>query len=119
VSSGNPSSTHWRGVLKGALAGADLHVGVEADPAASAPCIYTGSITTDASQCFTSGALTAIDSNGSWTMDASGSGSATQDCIIEITGQSTGNQISGLFSMTSALPTDCNVDATPFTLVRE
>jgi hypothetical protein len=115
----SPSSLHWHGVLQHALTEADLHVDVDASPAGNAADIYVGNLTTDSPECFTSGMLTAIDSNGSWTMDAAGSGSATQECIIEITGQNLGGQITGLFSMTSTLPTNCNVDPTAFTLVRE
>jgi hypothetical protein len=117
--SASPFTGHWHGVLQHALTGADLHVGVEAHPTVNAPDIYVGNVTTDSPECFTSGMLTATDSNGSWMMDAAGSGSATQDCIIDITGQNLGDKITGLFSMVSTLPTDCNVDATAFTLVRD
>jgi hypothetical protein len=92
---------------------------VEARPAENAPDIYVGNVSTDSPKCFTGGMLTAIDSNGSCMMNAAGAGSATQDCIIAITGQLGGEKITGLFSMTSTLPTDCNVDPTAFTLVRE
>jgi hypothetical protein len=115
----SPFAGHWHGVLPHALTGADLHVNLEARPSVNAPDIYVGNVSTDSSQCFTSGMLTAIDSNGSWMMNAAGSGSATQDCIIAITGQTLAGQITGLLSMVSTLPTDCNIDATAFTLLRD
>jgi hypothetical protein len=115
----SPFAGHWHGLLQHALTGADLRVDVQVQPSVNAADIYVGNVTTDSSRCFTSGMLTAIDSNGSWMMNAAGSGSATQDCIIAITGQSLGGQITGLLSMTSTLPTDCNIDATAFTLLRD
>ena len=114
-----PFAGRWSGTVDQALRGEDLHVTANMRPLAGASDIYAGDISTDASRCFTSAMLTATVSNGSLMLIASGNGSATQDCVIEITGDGGTPTVTGLFSMWSTLPDDCKVDPTPFTFVQQ
>lgn len=116
--SASPFEGRWHGVVPKALQGVDLVVDVDARPTVNAPDVYVGTISTNASRCFTGGMLGGTDSNGTIMAYAAGSGSATQGSSVTITGQLDAAEIRGLFSMTSDAD-GCTVEPSAIALDRE
>lgn len=118
-SSAGPSASafagRWHGSVPHALKGADVLIDIDARPTVNAPDIYVGTISTDASQCFTAGILAATYRNGTIMASGVGSGTAT---TVTITGQMDAGAISGLFAMMSDVA-DCVVATTAIDLRHE
>lgn len=115
-----PFAGRWSGTVVSALQGLDLQVTANMRSVVGAKDIYMGDISTDVPRCFTSALVSALVSNNSIMLAASGSGSATQSCSIFITGVAADGKVTGLFRMSSDLSDDCNVEPpVPFTFVRQ
>lgn len=78
---------------------------------------FLGQMSTTKSACFNSGQAAGSVTNASFTVLAMGAGSASINTIIQISGQQSGNTVTGLFEMTSAGDA-CVVSPTPVTLTR-
>lgn len=122
-SGGTPSQTgfagKWRGVVSGGLLGSDLVVNAELTPAGAGDLILMGSMSTNAPTCFNNAPATAVVSKTSLTsLSGTGSGTSTQSALVTISGELTGDKITGLFRMIS-VDDVCNIPMTGITLDRQ
>ena len=76
-----------------------------------------GVLTLGNPRCFNNGQLSGSIANTSVSLGASGSGSASQTTVVQITGERSGDTITGFFSMTGA-GSECTVPRTEITLRR-
>ncbi|WNG43356.1 hypothetical protein F0U60_04040 [Archangium minus] len=108
------------GTWKGDAAGWSVTVVLNESVEQNGTAVYSGTVSSNKSTCFNNGtAVGTLVNESSATVSSSASGSASSTTILEITGEVSGDKLTGYLEAVSSNTAECDLDRTAITLTRQ